>query len=218
MLKPIVEGNLVSFEEKVYRVIACRADGAITLKSLESEHSFDVLFTQVNLVEVDQEKHELYNDRRLIWLEQTEVNPKELAIASDRAKKINDYFQGKVSRAELIEKLGSSETTTRRLLKRYDPELGAVSLVRSIRGRKKNSRLLSDIQEKIMEKAISKRLNDKTKKLEAFASLWEYVDSLCHTMGVKTPSLNALKRRLESFGQKAVYSLLHGREPMLQKF
>jgi putative transposase len=133
MLQPIVEGNLVSFEEKVYRVATCGTDGVITLKSLESEHSFDVLFTQVNLVEVDQEKHKLYDDRRLIWLEQTEINPKELAIASDRAKNINDYLQGDVSRAELIEKLGSSETTIRRLLKRYDPELGAVSLVRPTR-------------------------------------------------------------------------------------
>jgi len=218
MLQPIIEGNLVSFEEKVYRVIACGGDGTVTLKSLESEHSFDVPFTQVTLVEVDEEKYQLHHDRRLIWLEQTDVNPKELAIASERATTINEYLKGNISRAELFEKLGSSETTTRRLLKRYDPELGAVSLVRSVRGRKQNSRLLSDIQEKIMEKAIAKRLKDKTKKLEAFSSLWEYVDSLCHSMSVKTPSLNALKRRLESFGAKAIYSLRHGREAMLQKF
>ncbi|MFJ5282747.1 Mu transposase C-terminal domain-containing protein [Pseudomonas sp. NPDC088429] len=218
MLQPIIEGSLVSFEDKTYRVIACGADGIITLKSQESEHSFDVLFTQVTLAEVDEEKYQLHNDRRLIWMEQTEANPKELAIASERAKNIHDYLAGKISRADLLKKLDSSETTARRLLKRYDPELGAVSLVRSIRGRKKNSRLLSDIQEKIMEKAISKRLKDKTKKLEAFSSLWEYVDSLSHTMGVKTPSLNALKRRLESFGQKAIYSLQNGREAMLQKF
>lgn len=95
MLQPIVEGNLVSFEEKVYRVIGCATDGIITLKSLESEHSFDVLFTQVSLVEVDQEKNELYNDRRLIWLEQTNVNPKELAIASDRAKKLTSTYREK---------------------------------------------------------------------------------------------------------------------------
>ncbi|MHA6130610.1 transposase [Pseudomonas fluorescens group sp. PF-1] len=218
MLQPIIEGSLVSFEDKTYRVITCGADGTVTLKSQESEHSFDVLFTQVTLVEVDEEKYQLYNDRRLIWMEQTDVNPKELAIASERAKNINDYLEGKFSRADLLKKLDSSETTTRRLLKRYDPELGAVSLVRSIRGRKKNSRLLSDIQEKIMEKAISKRFKDKTKKLEALSSLWEYVDSLSHGMGVKTPSMNALKRRLESFGQKAIYSLQHGREAMLQKF
>jgi len=68
MLQPIVEGNLVSFEEKVYRVVTCGADGVITLKSLESEHSFDVLFTQVSLVEVDQEKNELYNARRWLWM------------------------------------------------------------------------------------------------------------------------------------------------------
>lgn len=218
MLQSIVEGKLVSFEEKVYRVIACGTDGTVSLESLESEHSFDVPFTQVALVETDKEKYKLHNDRRLTWLEQTDVNPKELALASERATNINEYLKGKISRAELLKKLGSSETTTRRLLKRYDPELGAVSLVRSVRGRKKNSRLLSDIQEKIMEKAISKRLKDKTKKLEAFSSLWEYVDSLCHSMGVKTPSLNALKQRLESFGNKAVYSLRYGREAMLQKF
>ncbi|VVN82595.1 hypothetical protein PS708_01225 [Pseudomonas fluorescens] len=218
MLQPIVEGNLVSFEEKVYRVSACGADGTVTLKSLETDHSFDVPFTQVTLVEIDEDKYQIHNDRRLIWMEQTDVNPKELAIASERSKNINEYLQGTISRQQLVEKIGASETTTRRLLKRFDPELGAVSLVRSIRGRKKNSRLLSDIQEKIMEKAISKRLKDKTKKLEAFTSLWEYVDSLCHTMGVKTPSINALKKRLDSFGEKAIYSLLHGREAMLQKF
>lgn len=218
MLKPIVEGNLVSFEEKVYRVSACGAGGSVTLKSLETEHSFDVLFTQVTLVEVDEDKYQIHNDRRLIWMEQTDVNPKELAIASERSKNIIKYLQGTISIQQLVEKIGASETTTRRLLKRFDPELGAVSLVRSIRGRKKNSRLLSDIQEKIMEKAISKRLKDKTKKLEAFTSLWEYVDSLCHTMGVKTPSINALKKRLDSFGEKAIYSLRHGREAMLQKF
>ena len=201
MLQPIVEGNLVSFEEKVYRVSACGADGTVTLKSLETEHSFDVPFTQVTLVEIDEDKYQIHNDRRLIWMEQTDVNPKELAIASERSKNINEYLQGTISRQQLVEKIGASETTTRRLLKRFDPELGAVSLVRSIRGRKKNSRLLSDIQEKIMEKAISKRLKDKTKKLEAFTSLWEYVDSLCHTMGVKTPSINALKKRLDSFGE-----------------
>ncbi|UZJ58072.1 DDE-type integrase/transposase/recombinase [Pseudomonas sp. KU26590] len=218
MLQYIVQGNLVSFEEKTYRVVTCGADGSVTLKSLESEYTFEAPFTQVTLVEIDQHKHDLHNDRRLIWLEQTDVNPKELAIASERAKNINDYLAKKISRAALLEKLDSSETTARRLLKRYDPELGAVSLVRSVRGRKKNSRLLSDIQEKIMEKAITKRIKDKTKKLEAFSSLWEYVDSLCHSMGVKTPSLNALKRRLESYGEKAVYSLQHGREAMLQKF
>lgn len=201
MLQPIVEGNLVSFEEKVYRVSACGADGTVTLKSLETDHSFDVPFTQVTLVEIDEDKYQIHNDRRLIWMEQTDVNPKELAIASERSKNINEYLQGTISRQQLVEKIGASETTTRRLLKRFDPELGAVSLVRSIRGRKKNSRLLSDIQEKIMEKAISKRLKDKTKKLEAFTSLWEYVDSLCHTMGVKTPSINALKKRLDSFGE-----------------
>lgn len=218
MLQPIIEGNLVSFEEKVYRVTACGSDGTVTLKSLEAEHSFNVPFTQVTLVELDEEKYQLHNDRRLIWMEQTDVNPKELAIASERSEHINRYLQGTISRVQLVEKLGVSETTTRRLLKRFDPELGAVSLVRSIRGRKKNSRLLSDIQEQIMEKAISKRLKDKTKKLEAFTSLWEYVDSLCHIMGVKTPSLNALRRRLDSFGEKAIYSLQHGRDAMLQKF
>lgn len=218
MLQPIAEGSLVSFEEKVYRVVECATDGSVTLQSLETPHTFDVLFTQVTLVETDQAKHDLYNDRRLVWMEQTDVNPKELAIASERATNINDYLNGKISRPQLVEKLGSSETTARRLLKRYDPELGAVSLIRSVRGRKKNSRLLSDIQEKIIEKAITKRLKDKTKRLENFTALWEYVDSLCHVTGVKTPSVNAVKSRLDSFGVKAVYSLKHGREAMLQKF
>ncbi|WP_095064582.1 Mu transposase C-terminal domain-containing protein [Pseudomonas sp. Irchel s3f19] len=218
MLQPIVQGNLVSYEEKVYRVIACAADGNLTLKSLESEYTFQVVFTQVTLVETDDQKLDLYNDRRLIWLSQTDTNPQELAIASKRAKEISEYLSKKINRATLIQRLDTSETTVRRLLKRFDADLGAVSLVRSVRGRKKNSRLLSTLQEQVIEKAITKRLKDKNKRLESFASLWEYIDSLCHTMSIKTPSMNALKRRLESFGQKAVYSLMHGREPMLQRF
>jgi putative transposase len=218
MFKPIVKGNLVCFEEKSYRVTECGADGTLTLKSLELEHSFHVPFTQVTLIETDYAKHELYNDRRLVWLEQTDINPSELAIASERAKHIDDYLQRVITRAKLVENLACSETTIRRLLKRYDPELGAVSLVRSVRGRKKNSRLLSDLQESIIDKAIQKRLKDKTKNLESVSAFWEYIDSLCHVAKVATPSVNAVKRRLESYGPRAVYSLKYGREPMLQKF
>lgn len=217
MHRSITEGCLVSFEEKTFRVVAMFASGMITLKSLETEHCFDVSFTKVTLIEVDHKREEFFTSRRMVWLGLSDSNPKEISLATERFESIKAYLAGPVKRSDILEQLKISDSTLTRLLKKYDSELGPVSLVRSARGRKQGSRILQDIQEEIIKQAIMARQKNK-KKLESFSSLYDYIDSKCSVMAVGTPSVNAVKSRLNSLGTRAVYSLLHGREAMTQKY
>ncbi|PHX40532.1 transposase, partial [Pseudomonas sp. NZIPFR-PS5] len=212
------EGSLVSYSEKTYRVTKCDRSGMVTLKSLEIEHYFDVPFTDVVLVMEDASREEFFLSKKMLWLERSEASPTELVQATARAEVISLYLDNnsKLSRQQAEKKLGVSPSTFSRLLRKYDPELGAVSLVGNVRGRKKGSRLLADIQEEIIQQAISARMKNK-KKLSSFNELYDYIDSRCNVLGVRTPSYGTVHSRLNSFGVRAVYSLMHGREQMAQK-
>lgn len=217
MKRPVKDGSLVIHDEKTYRVVGVSADGTVTLQNLEMNNSFGVPFPEVTLLEVDDARNNFIEERRLVWLEQSRNDPGEMRVAMKRAEGIERYRSGKIKRAALLLEIDISEATLTRLLRRYDPELGAVSLMRSVRGRKAATRMLSDIHEKIMEDGITRFLK-KTKKLSTFTELYEYIESKCVVSGLKPPSPNTVKSRLDAFGERAVYSLQHGRESMLQKF
>lgn len=217
MKRPIKEGCLVTHEDKAFRVAGVSRDGLVTLQNLETNNTFLVPFTEVALLEVDDARNSYIDERRLAWLEQSKNNPKEMQVAIRRAEGIELYRSGKLSRAALLLEIEVSEPTLTRLLRRYDPELGAVSLIRSVRGRKAATTMLSDLHEKIIEDAIVRFLKKK-KKLSTFSELYEYIDSKCIVSGLKPPSANTLRKRLDAFGDRAIYSLRHGHEQMLQKF
>ncbi|POF96579.1 Mu transposase C-terminal domain-containing protein [Pseudomonas putida] len=217
MKRPVKDGCLVSYADNAYRVAEISSDGFVTLENLEKNNSFIVPFTEVALLEVDSARNNYMEERRLAWLEQSKSNPKEMQVAIKRAEGIERYRSSKLSRKALLLELEISEPTLTRLLKRYDSELGAVSLMRSVRGRKAATRMLSALHEQIIEDGIA-RFTKRTKKLSTFSELYEYIESKCVVSGLKPPSANTVKKRLEAFGERAVYSLRHGREAMLQKF
>lgn len=210
-------GCLVSHEEKVFRLVETSSDGRVTIKSLESEHTFTVPFTDVAIVEVEGAREDYIAGRRLAWLRQSVNNPKEMKVASERAEAIEFYFDKKLTRPQLMSAIDVSEATLTRLLKKYDPELGAVSLLRSIRGRKAGTKMLDSLHEEIMEEAFNKYFKRK-QRVKSVSDIVDYIDSKCAVAGIRSPSVNTIKKRLDEFGERAVYSLLHGREAMAQKF
>ncbi|KAF0252198.1 Mu transposase C-terminal domain-containing protein [Pseudomonas putida] len=217
MKRPVKEGCLVTHDEKTFRVIGISPDGSVTLQNLELNNYFSVPFTEVTLLEVDNERNNYINERRLAWLEQSKNDPKEMQVAMRRAEGIERYRSGKLARAALLIEIEVSEATLTRMLRKYDPELGAVSLMRGVRGRKAATRMLSNLHEQIIDDGIARYLKQ-TKKLSTFSELYEYIESKCEVSGLKPPSANTLKKRLDAFGERAAYSLRHGREQMLQKF
>ncbi|MHC2148919.1 transposase [Pseudomonas sp. 210_17 TE3656] len=217
MKRFVKKGSLVKHDEKSFRVIATYQDGSVTLESLDADHTFNVPFTEIALLEIDGAREDYIAERRLAWLEQSKNNPKEMQVAIKRAEGIERYRSGKISRSTLLLEIEVSVPTLTRLLGRYDPELGAVSLMRSARGRKASTRMLSDTHEQIIEEGIARYLK-KTNKLTTFSELYEYIESKCVVTGLKPPSANTVKKRLDAFGARAVYSIRYGREPMLQKF
>ncbi|HDS1765472.1 DDE-type integrase/transposase/recombinase [Pseudomonas alloputida] len=217
MKRFVNKGSLVKHSENAYRVIEVSKDGSVTLENLDAGNTFSVPFTEVSLLETEGAREEYITDRRLAWLEQSKSNPVEMQVAITRAECIDRLLSGKISRANLLLELEISVPTLTRLLRRYDPELGAVSLMRNVRGRKAATRMLSPLHEQIIEDGIKRYLN-KTKKLCTFTEMYEYVESKCVVNGLKPPSPNTIKNRLESFGDRAIYSIRRGREAMLQKF
>lgn len=217
MKRFIKDGSLVHYDDKTFRVAGMSQDGTVTLENLDATDTFVVSFVDVALLDVDGARSNYIAERRLVWLQQANTNPQEMRVAMTRAESIEMYRSGKLSRAELLLNIEVSEPTLTRLLKRYDPELGAVSLIRSVRGRKSATRMLSSLHEKIIEEAITKYLK-KGKSLNSATELYEYIESKSVVMGLKPPSANTIKNRLNSFGMRAPYSLKHGREHMLQKF
>ncbi|MEN5301054.1 Mu transposase C-terminal domain-containing protein [Pseudomonas sp. TWI628] len=217
MKRFVSKGSLVKHSENAYRVIEVSKDGSVTLENLDAGNTFSVPFTEVSLLETEGAREEYITERRLAWLEQAKNNPVEMQVAIARAECIDRLLSGKISRANLLLELDISVPTLTRLLRRYDPELGAVSLMRNVRGRKAATRMLSPLHEQIIEDGIKRYLN-KTKKLCTFTELYEYVESKCVVNGLKPPSPNTIKHRLESFGDRAIYSIRRGREAMLQKF
>lgn len=216
MARQITPGCLVTHEEKVYRVLDVHQSGKVTLKSVETDHSFQVSFTDVKYLEIDNNEVVRFTEIKKTWLAHADSNPKELRLATERAKVADMYLNKKISRDDAKKQLQISDSTFIRILGNYDPELGAMSLLRGTRGRKEGARYLSDIQEEVIQKSI-KRLKKKGVKVKR-SELYELVDSTCHVAGVDTPSMKSVINRLESLGVRAVYSLEHGREPMHQKF
>ncbi|HDS1809515.1 Mu transposase C-terminal domain-containing protein [Pseudomonas sp. GD03651] len=217
MKRVVNKGSLVKHSENAYRVIEISKDGSVTLENLDAGNTFSVPFTEVSLLEAEGAREAYIAERRLAWLEQSKSNPEEMKVAITRAECIDRLFAGKISRANLLLELDISIPTLTRLLRRYDPELGAVSLIRGVRGRKAATRMLSPLAEQIIVDGIQRYLKN-PKKLCIFTELYEYIESKCVVNGLKPPSANTVKKRLESFGDRAVYSLRRGREAMLQKF
>nr|WP_232248822.1 Mu transposase C-terminal domain-containing protein [Pseudomonas putida] len=217
MKRFVSKGSLVKHSENVYRVLGVSKDGSVTLENLDAGNTFSVPFTEVSLLETDDARDEYITERRLAWLEQSKSNPVEMRVAMTRGECIERFLSGKISRADLLLELEISVPTLTRLLRKYDPELGSVSLIRNIRGRKAATRMLSALHEKIIEDGITQYLK-KTKKLDTFTEMYEYIESKCVVNGLKPPSPNTIKKRFEEFGVRAIYSVKHGREAMLQKF
>lgn len=216
MKRSVVEGSLVCHEDKTYRVVGTSRNGEVTLKGLTDNHTFSVPFTELSILEVDGSRDAYIAERRLAWLQQSERNPKEMKVAIERAEGIQLYLSGKLSRAEVFKSLDVSEATFTRLLRRFDPDLGAVSLLRSVRGRKAGTKMLSALHEEIIESAITQFVK-RAKKLSSLTELYEYIESRCAVMGLKPPNANTLRKRIDQFGTRPSYSLRFGREEMAQK-
>jgi putative transposase len=217
MRRLIVLGCLVTYEDKTYRVTGIFNSGKIELSSLSTNHRFKVLGTEVNLVEPDPKVEEKFTSRRMMLLQKSEATPEEVAKAVKVAGCIKKYHAKKITRQQAIQELEVSAATFTRYLKKYDSELGDLSLVRNVRGRKSGTRMLSDSQEIKVEEAINKFIKKK-KRIDSFSELYEFIDTTCNLAGIPTPSSSAVNRRLKALGNRPLYSLLHGREAMLQKF
>lgn len=77
--------------------------------------------------------------------------------------------------------------------------------------------MLSDLHEQIIDDGIARYLKQ-TKNSALFQSCMSILSRNARCPGLNLLSANTLKKRLDAFGERAAYSLRHGREQMLQKF
>ena len=139
----------------------------------------------------------------------------EMMLASERFECLSEYLSKKINVSEARKRLGVSNGLFYKLRKQYDAELGAISLLRMTRGRKKGERALDDTVEKLISFAIDREFEGKA---ATYMAVWREVEALCIEKDLPAPSINTVISRIKLLPERELYKKKNGTESTNQKY
>jgi putative transposase len=175
-------GKILDFDKSQGVLIQDRSDGALFYASPE----------KITAVERSDKTEEIKKNLRTLWFDDSRITPAQRALTSKREEAILAYRSKDLSREEAASSVGLSVSQFGRVLSRYIPEQGVISILGIPRGRKKGTRLLSAPVEVIIDFCIQTHYQGSGATLEY---VYQQVDTKCTLNGLPTPSRGAIYAR-----------------------
>lgn len=214
MRDTITKGNIVLVDGKHAIVVSFdSAKGALVEERDTKERYFKSVDDLIKLGGSEPGAN-LQNEFRKRWFDDTRMTPEARKKAQKREDAIEKFLSG-TSKKEAAESVGLSISQFGRLLKKYNPAFGALSVAGSARGRKEGARILPEEVEKVIWFCIDNFYEGDAASLEY---VYQQVVSYCIVAGLKPPSKGAVGKRLNSLGPEELCRRKYGTEAANQKF
>ncbi|MNM22296.1 Transposon Tn7 transposition protein TnsB [compost metagenome] len=215
MRETLTKGQLVLFEGRKCKIVSFdktqgvlvedRNDGSLSYASPE----------QLTGLDTSDKTEELKKSLQALWFDDSRVTPEQRRLASKRETAFISYRSNELSRVEAAISVGMSVSQFNRVLKKYRPELGAISILGVPRGRKKGTRLLSAEVEAVIDFCIQTYYRGRGATLEI---IYQQVDTKCTLNGFTTPSRGAVTKRFYEVPAFDRCRMKYGIEVAKQKF
>lgn len=215
MLKRICRDSLVLSKGVVAKVTGHDLENGFILESIEDKKTFTALADEISLLPTSFDNHELVVNKRKAWFDDSRVKREEYDIAKNRFLIIAEYKRGGIKQKEALSKLGISNAQFFRLLKQHSDELGAISMLRGVKGARQGTRRLGPDVEAIIDHCIEEHYNGKKASI---SKVWQFVESHCTLRTLPVPSRKAIATRINALPERVVYEKRHGKEAAKQKF
>ncbi|KPZ27208.1 Mu transposase C-terminal domain-containing protein [Pseudomonas coronafaciens] len=215
MLKRIGKDSLVLSNGVVARVTGHDLEKGFILEGIEDKKNFTAHAEEISLLPTTIDNHELMVNKRKAWFDDSRIKREEYDIAKTRFLIIAEYKRGSIKQKEAVKQLGLSNAQFFRVLKQHDDELGAISMLRGVKGASKGTRRLGPDVEVIIDQCIEEHYNGKTASV---ANVWQFVESHCTLKKLPVPSRNSVHARIKALPERVVYEKRYGKEAAKQKF
>lgn len=214
MRKLITKGSLVLANGVKAKVIGFDKLKGAHLEERDTGRQFHLPTDDVTAIEASGEVADYVDTVRALWFDE-KINDAHRKKANDRKEVVEQYILKKISKKKAAKELNLSESQLGRIIKRYRPEIGAASLLGQTRGRKAGSVFLSPVVEQLITECIDEFYEGEAASLQR---VYLEVDTKCVLSGHKTPSKNAVNKRLQALGPEELFRRKHGAEAANQRF
>ncbi|WP_024777084.1 Mu transposase C-terminal domain-containing protein [Pseudomonas corrugata] len=215
MLKRIGRDTLVLSNGIVARVTGHDFDKGFILEGLEGKKSFTANAEDISLLPTSVDNCDLVVNRRKAWFDDSRVRREEYDVAKTRFLILAEYKRGSIKQKEALSKLEISSAQFFRLLKQHDEELGAISMLRGVKGARHGTRRLGNDVETIIEHCIAEHYSGKKASV---AKVLQFVESHCQLQGLPVPSRNSVSARIKALPERTVYEKRYGKAAAKQKY
>lgn len=215
MLKRIDRDSLVLSNGVVAKVTGHDLEKGFILEGLEDKKSFTAHADEITLLPTTADSHDLVINRRKAWFDDSRVRREEYDIAKDRFLIIAEYKRGGIKQKDAASKLKISNAQFFRLLKQHDNDLGAISMLRGVKGARQGTRRLGPDVEAIIDHCIEEHYSGKKASI---SKVWQFVESHCTLRTLPVPSRKAIAARIDALPERVVYEKRHGKAAAKQKY
>ena len=140
----------------------------------------------------------------------------QLSLAADRFNIIKTWRAGKLPIAEACSILNISKSFFYKLNRKFNEELGPISIVLGKRGMKEGVTRLSEAVETIIDEATKKIYNSTG---ASYSKVWVEVDVVCREQGIPSPCKDTVLRRVKTImPEKKRVRTKHGSDVASQKY
>lgn len=208
--------NLVNLEAGVVVLVAgepvtileCLPNSIIKVLRLKDQLQLQVPVDQVvPIPKIDAEGKEVYT-QDLVSMQKF-ASAEDVKLAEERFILVGRYLSGEVSIDEALEILHLKKSRFFEILKLYNVEIGAISLLRRKRGRKLGEKRLPEYVDEFLNDVVTRKRSGN--KL-TFHKIWQEVYYFCQEKGLRAPSLGTIRARLKSMNAKKLHALRFGTE------
>lgn len=140
----------------------------------------------------------------------------QLSLAADRFNIIKIWRAGELSIAEACSGLNISKSYFYQLNRKFNEELGPISIVLGKRGMKEGVTRLSEAVETIIQEATKKIY---TSEGASYSKVWVEVDVACSEQGISSPCKDTVLRRVKAIlPERKRVQTKHGSDVASQKY
>jgi len=189
-------------------ILKCLPNSMIKVLRLKDKLELDIpIDNVVPIPKTDAEGKEIYTQDFASL--QKSASVEELKLAEERFILVGRYLSGEVSIDEALESLRLKKSRFFEIVKLYNAEIGAISLLRRNRGRKQGEKRLPEYVEDFLNEVVKRKRSGK--KL-TFHKAWQEINYSCLEKGVRAPSVGTVTARLKSMNAKKLHALRFGVE------
>ena len=203
----IEEGLVVLVAGEPVTVAQCLPKSVVEVVRFRDKKKLRVSVDQISLIpKLDAQGKEAF-PRSSLPMESVTLS--ELKIAEERFTVLTQYMRGGTDLKKAISVLNLSSSRFYQLLKLYDEESGAHSLLRRKRGVKKGGKKLSVfVENEIQNNMVRRRTGEKF----TYKSVWFDINIRCLENGEKPPSIGSVMSRFKEMNARQLHALKFGVE------